>query len=96
MRLETVQKLCCPFDKADLHFRPITMASENRVVEGVLLCTHCDRVYPIVSGIPIMSPDEYRDFSLEQPVLERWVSTLEEAEQRQLTIEQGRIKRKAP
>lgn len=93
MRIETIQKLCCPFDKADLHFKPITM-EEDRVMEGVLLCTHCDRVYPIVSGIPIMSPDEYRDFNMERPLLEHWISTLEEAEQQQLTIEQGKIKRK--
>lgn len=94
MRIKTIQKLCCPFDKSDLHFKPITMSEEDRVVEGVLMCTHCNRVYPIVSGIPIMSPDEYRDFKMEQPLLEKWMSTLGKPEQQQLTIEQGRIKRR--
>ena len=34
-------------------------------------CGQCQRIYPIAKGIPIMSPDEYRNFKLEQPLLER-------------------------
>lgn len=75
MRLETIKKLCCPFDKADLELTIITKNVDGNIVEGYLYCNDCKRIYPIVSSIPIMSPDEYRDFKLEQPLLERWTNT---------------------
>lgn len=66
-------KLCCPFDHSDLSLQVITIEQETRnVVEGILTCDDCSRVYPIISGIPIMVPDEYREKSLEQPLLEKW------------------------
>ena len=74
MRIETIQKLCCSFDKAELKLTVITKDTQENIVEGILVCTECKRVYPIVSGIPIMSPDEYREFSLEKPLLERWTN----------------------
>lgn len=72
MRLSTIEKLCCSFDKAELELTVITRDIEDQVIEGILCCRHCRRVYPIVSGIPVMSPDEYREQKLEQPLLERW------------------------
>ena len=71
MRIETIEKLCCPFDKADLQLKTTATDVEKNIIEGFLLCTQCQRIYPIVKGIPIMSPDEYRNFKLEQPLLER-------------------------
>lgn len=73
MRLQTINKLCCPFDKSDLHLNIVTRDTQDDVLEGILTCPECKRIYPIVSGIPIMNPDEYRDFKLEQPLLEKWV-----------------------
>ncbi len=72
MRLETIAKLCCPFDKADLELTIITKDAAGKIIEGLLVCPTCQRVYPLVKGIPIMSPDEYREFKLEQPLLEKW------------------------
>jgi uncharacterized protein YbaR (Trm112 family) len=72
MRIETIKKLCCPFDKTDLTLTTIVKDLNENIIEGLLTCDQCKRVYPIVKGIPIMSPDEYREFKLEQPVLERW------------------------
>lgn len=72
MRIETIDKLCCPFDRSDLQLRIITTDVKKSIIEGLLFCKHCQRVYPIVKGIPIMSPDEYREFKLEQPLLDRW------------------------
>lgn len=72
MKPETIKKLCCPFDLADLTLTPIHTSVHGAIEEGYLLCGHCDRIYPIVRGIPIMSPDEYREFKLEKPLLERW------------------------
>lgn len=77
MKIETINKLCCPFDKSDLVLKTIVKDLEDRVIEGYLTCSHCSRLYPIIKGIPIMSPDEYREFSLEQPVVEKWKHELE-------------------
>ncbi len=76
MKPETIKKLCCPFDRADLALTPIRTTVQGAIDEGYLLCGHCGRIYPIVRGIPIMSPDEYREFKLEKPLLERWAKHL--------------------
>jgi len=75
MKIETIKKLCCPFDKAELELTIITKDIEGNILEGYLFCNECKRIYPIVSGIPIMSPDEYREFKLEQPLFERWTES---------------------
>ena len=72
MRKETRYKLCCPFDKNDLELTVVTRSIDDAILEGILSCTSCNRVFPIISGIPIMNPDEYREFHLERPLLERW------------------------
>ncbi len=77
MRIETIKKLSCPFDKADLTLRIITKDDQDNIFEGILSCPDCNRIYPIISGIPIMSPDEYRDFELEQPMLDKWEKFLD-------------------
>lgn len=64
-------KLVCPFDKADLSIK-IIQENQKEIVEGILTCTQCHRYYPIVQGIPIMSPDEYREIKFEIPLLEKW------------------------
>lgn len=70
MRLETIQKLCCPFDKADLELTIAAKDVHENVLEGYLTCSSCQRIYPFVKGIPIMSPDEYRELQMEQPLLD--------------------------
>lgn len=77
MKLETIEKLCCPFDKTDLTLQIITKDEQDDVLEGILSCAACLRVYPIVTGIPIMNPDEYRDFEREQPMLDKWEALLD-------------------
>ncbi len=72
MRLKTIEKLCCPFDKQDLDLQVLAKDIENNIIEGILSCQSCQRKYPIVHGVPIMSPDDYRQTRLEQPVVERW------------------------
>jgi uncharacterized protein YbaR (Trm112 family) len=72
MRLKTIEKLCCPFDKGDLSLKVLAKDTEQNVIEGILSCAHCKRNYPIVYGVPIMSPDEYRQKQLEQPIMEQW------------------------
>jgi len=76
MKITTINKLCCPFDKADLSLQIFTQDLEQTVLEGLLTCKTCERYYPIVKGIPIMSPDEYREFELEQPLIDSWQNHL--------------------
>ncbi|HEY9049446.1 MAG TPA: Trm112 family protein [Ohtaekwangia sp.] len=71
MKISLLQKLACPFDKKDLDLK-IFKQEEDNIIEGIFTCAHCNRYYPIVYGIPIMSPDEYREKTLELPVLHRW------------------------
>lgn len=66
MKISTINKLCCPFDKADLQLNIVEQTIDNDVRLGSLICTECERFYPIISGIPIMNPDEYRDEKIER------------------------------
>lgn len=73
MQFKTIlHKLCCPFDKSDLKLEIVTQDLNENILEGILSCSTCQRVYPIVKGIPIMNPDEYREFDMERPMLEKW------------------------
>lgn len=77
MQLDSIiNKLCCPFDKSDLELQIITKDEEDNILEGILSCKACKRIYPIISGIPIMTPDEFRVRSLEQPLLDKWTKFL--------------------
>lgn len=71
MKIDFLKKLCCPFDKHDLNIQ-VFQQHGDEIKEGILTCSECKRYYPIVYGIPIMSPDEYRETALELPILERW------------------------
>jgi len=79
MNYNTIKdKLCCPFDKSELSLQVITLDEEtDNVVEGIITCQECKRVYPIISGIPIMVPDEFREESMEKPMLEKWKSFID-------------------
>jgi len=65
-------KLCCPVDKKDLQLTVYLKNQEGDVLEGIMTCPHCGRYYPIIYGVPIMTPDEYREKALEAPVMEKW------------------------
>lgn len=72
MHLKTINKLCCPFDKQDLSLQVLTRDTGSNILEGILTCTECKRKYPIVYGVPVMAPDDYRQLELEQPIMEQW------------------------
>jgi len=78
MKIKMIDKLCCPMDKQNLKLTIVSKDIHGDVLEGFLYCNMCERVFPIVSGIPIMSPDEYRDFELEQPFLQRLAGNVSE------------------
>jgi uncharacterized protein YbaR (Trm112 family) len=66
MTLSTIEKLCCPFDKNDLVLDIRVKDLDLNVIMGTLTCPDCKRVYPIIHGVPVMAPDEFR-----QPALEK-------------------------
>lgn len=92
MKLETIAKLCCPFDKEDLELKTILTDDQENILEGWLTCGSCKRIYPIIKGIPIMNPDEYREAHLEQPVLERWQKELDGKEIMDFRLLEGNSK----
>ncbi len=72
MRPSLLKKLCCPVDKAELSLQIFLKNEQGEIKEGLLTCTQCKRYYPIIYGLPIMTPDEYREKALEAPMLEKW------------------------
>ena len=81
MKLETIlNKLCCPFDKAELTLQILEKDDNDNIIKGLLNCVECKRIYPIISGIPIMTPDEYRESQLEAPLIEQWTKEIENKE----------------
>jgi uncharacterized protein YbaR (Trm112 family) len=72
MKLAFAEKLCCPVDKHTLNLKVFRTDSEDNLLEGVFSCPLCHRYYPVVYGVPIMTPDEYREKALEEPMLLKW------------------------
>lgn len=76
MKPSLLNKLACPMDKQDLALNIFVKDTEGNIIEGLLHCKHCKRYYPIIYGLPIMSPDEYRQPALEAPLMKRWQEQL--------------------
>ncbi len=72
MKRSLLDRLCCPFDKNDLKIQVFNETEEQVIIEGVLTCSCCERYFPIIYGIPIMTPDQYREKSLEISSMKRW------------------------
>jgi uncharacterized protein YbaR (Trm112 family) len=60
MKRDLMDILCCPLDKHDLELE-VTEEDDTEVLEGELVCTECDEVYPIEDGIPNLLPPDMRD-----------------------------------
>lgn len=72
MRKELYEKLACPYDKSAPLGVTVFRADGMKVLQGLLECPSCHRYYPIIGGIPVLLPDEFRDPALEAPFLARW------------------------
>lgn len=81
-----LKKLCCPIDKHDLEINIFTEDQDDEILEGLLTCPQCDRYFPVIYGIPILIPDEYRDESMEKPLLKKWGFELTEGEDSDLSL----------
>lgn len=75
MRRWLLDILVCPMDKGALQLR-IFVESDDDIMEGVLICSTCKRLYPIIKGIPVLLPDELRDKAMEQEFFDRWKNRL--------------------
>lgn len=86
MKTSFLEKLCCPQDKSDLELQ-IFKQNEDEIIEGLFNCRECNRYYPIIYGVPIMTPDEYRQKELEEPLLKKWGLQLNEKESKFILVE---------
>ena len=73
MKPSLINKLACPMDKHDLELNTFLKDTAGNIIEGMLHCHHCKRKYPIIYGLPILSPDEYREMALENTIMQRWL-----------------------
>jgi len=64
--------IACPIDKSSPLELKEFKSNDEEVIEGVLRCLRCNRIYPIVEGIPILLQEELRDKEIEQEFMERW------------------------
>jgi uncharacterized protein YbaR (Trm112 family) len=86
MRKELFEKLCCPMDKHDLEMNIFNEAEDGEILEALLSCPNCQRYFPVIYGIPILIPDEYRDESMEKPLLKKWGFELTESDDSKLPL----------
>jgi len=89
MKASMIDILVCPFDKQTLTLKIFAKDLEGAIIEGLFTCPHCQRYYPIVQGIPIMTPDEYREPALEKPILKRWEGQLDGYKVRNFQLEES-------
>jgi len=85
MKTSLVSKLCCPMDKNDLTIKIFKQENDD-IIEALMTCPECGRYYPVIYGIPIMTPDEYREKALEEPILKRWGFQLEKKNEETMLI----------
>lgn len=60
MRLDLLDILACPLDKAELRL-DVTSEQDGDVLAGTLTCTQCGEAYPIADGIPNLLPPDLRE-----------------------------------
>jgi len=69
--------LACPIDKhypLELH----VFEEKEEITEGLLVCTECNRWYPISDEIPQMLPDDLREAKEDLEWLGKWKSQVPE------------------
>jgi len=63
--------LACPIDKAyplELH----VFEEADEIVSGIIICSKCNRWYPIIDEIPHMLPDDLREEKEDVAFLQKW------------------------
>lgn len=79
MKESLALKLCCPMCKHDLEVEVFAQEeATGEILEALMTCPRCSRYFPVIYGIPVLIPDEYRDRSLEGRLLKKWGYRLED------------------
>ncbi len=50
----------------------LVFEEKDEIVEGMIICTSCNRWYPIIDEIPHMLPDDHRSKKEDIAFLQRW------------------------
>ncbi|MDX1535093.1 MAG: methytransferase partner Trm112 [Thermoplasmata archaeon] len=58
MKRDLMDILCCPVCKGDLEL--VVVEEKDEILEGRLICHHCDVTYDIADGIPNLLPPDLR------------------------------------
>ncbi|MBM3897291.1 MAG: Trm112 family protein [Thaumarchaeota archaeon] len=78
MKRKLLDILACPMDK---HY-PLDLyefeASNETIMQGILVCPKCMRYYPIIDEIPRMLPDEMRHDKEDIEFLQKWQKSIPE------------------
>ena len=78
MNKTMMEILACPIDKN----HPLELFEINQkedvIIEGVIFCPKCSRLYPIMEEIPIMLHDDLRDKKHEMEFLNKNIDNLPE------------------
>ena len=76
--------LACPIDK----FYPLELLvfeEKDEITSGIIICSKCNRWYPIIDEIPQMLPDDLREQSEDTPFLQKWKDKIPEK-----TLQEGK------
>ena len=71
MKKRLMDILACPIDKAyplELH----VFEEGDEIVSGMIVCSKCNRWYPIIDEIPHMLPDDLREEKENIAFLRKW------------------------
>ncbi len=77
LKRRLMEILACPIDKhypLELH----VFEEKEEITEGLLVCTQCDRWYPISDEIPQMLPDDLREAKEDLEWLRKWKERIPE------------------
>ena len=79
MRKSLIDILACPIDKHHPLQLSIFKEEKDIIVDGALICTECQRFFPIIDEIPIMLPEELRDMKTDQGFVAKWGDKIQPA-----------------
>jgi uncharacterized protein YbaR (Trm112 family) len=71
LKKRLMEILACPIDKAyplELH----VFEEGEEIVSGIIICSKCNRWYPIIDEIPHMLPDDLREEKEDVAFLRKW------------------------
>ncbi len=69
--------LACPMDK----FYPLDLQvfeEKEEISSGIIMCSKCNRWYPIIDEIPHMLPDDLREQNEDVQFLQKWKEKISE------------------